>query len=212
MVTAPHAMHLLDTLSRYRATWCTYPNLYEACDPGREIAVYEDFVSFVRRNSQCFERSNQAGHMTGSALVVSSDMSKVLLTHHRKLGLWLQLGGHADGHPELDHVAMTEAIEESGLTSINFLEYERELFSTEYAAHPLPFDLDCHAIPARRDDPAHLHYDVRYLVVALDNEVPVVSEESHDVRWFTLDDARKLTSELSMHRQFDKVASIRRRL
>ena len=212
MTASHHAAQLLEALSQYRSTWCAGPNLYPAHDRTKALKVYEQFVSFVTSNEQCFERSNQVGHMTGSALVVTPNLSNVLLTHHRKLNLWLQLGGHADGNPELDHVAMTEAREESGLSNFSFLNYEKVLFSTDAKVHPLPFDLDCHKIPAHKNEPAHLHFDVRYVLVASDEEVPVVSEESHDVRWFTLEDARKLTSELSMHRQFDKVEAIRQRL
>jgi 8-oxo-dGTP pyrophosphatase MutT (NUDIX family) len=62
-----------------------------------------------------FTRERLEGHFTGSAWLVSGDGLRVLLTHHRKLGRWLQLGGHADGDRDLARVALREAEEESGL-------------------------------------------------------------------------------------------------
>jgi hypothetical protein len=74
----------------------------------------------------------------------------------------------------------------------------------------LPFDLDRHLIPANSRDPEHYHYDVRYLLINYSDETPVVSEESHDVRWFTLDEARRVTEEVSMLRQFSKVEWVKK--
>ncbi len=117
----------------------------------------------------CFFRSNLQGHFTGSAWLVSVDGRRVLLTHHRKLNRWLQLGGHADGDSDLARVALREAEEESGLTD---LEVESEIF-----------DLDRHWIPERADVPGHWHYDVRFVVRARNSEDFVVSEESHALAW-----------------------------
>lgn len=166
------------------------------------------FSAFVEAHSDCLLRSCPPGHLTGSALVTTPALDRVLLTHHRALGIWVQLGGHADGDGRLCRVACKEAEEESGLRSLI------------WAAHPLvmgkdgtpvPLDLDIHAIAASPRAAAHLHYDVRFAIIATaaDSEPVIVSEESHDVRWFTLSEARALTSEPSMHRQFDKLEALR---
>jgi 8-oxo-dGTP pyrophosphatase MutT (NUDIX family) len=94
---------------------------------------------------------------------------RVLLTHHRKLGRWLQLGGHADGDPHLAAVALREAEEESGLSGLR--------------VEPVVFDLDRHWIPARGSEPGHWHYDMRFVVRATVSEDFVVSEESHALAW-----------------------------
>lgn len=120
--------------------------------------------------SDPFARSRLAGHFTGSAWLVSADGSRVLLTHHRKLGRWLQLGGHADGDRDLAAVALREAEEESGLSGL-------QLPTTAI------FDLDRHWIPERSEVPGHWHFDVRYVVVAGANEDFVVSEESLELAW-----------------------------
>jgi len=131
-------------------------------------ATVELFNVFVRDHPECCERSLVQGHLTGSAWLVSADEQRVLLTHHRKLDRWLQLGGHADGDSNLADVAQREAEEESGLAGLQ--------------VDPDIFDLDRHRIPARGDDPEHWHYDVRFVVRAQDDAVRV-GPESLDLAW-----------------------------
>jgi 8-oxo-dGTP pyrophosphatase MutT (NUDIX family) len=146
---------------------------YAARHPQR-AAVAELFLELLREGTPAFERSHAFGHFTGSAWLVDAAGERVLLTHHRKLDLWLQLGGHADGDVDLAEVALREAIEESGLTG---LVREGDVF-----------DLDRHWIPARGEEPGHWHYDVRYVVRASDNEHFVVSPESHALAWRVIDE------------------------
>jgi 8-oxo-dGTP pyrophosphatase MutT (NUDIX family) len=127
------------------------------------------FAAFIADNPDCCERSLPAGHLTGSAWLVSRDGRRVLLTHHRKRGKWLQLGGHADGDHDLARVALREAEEESGLRDL--------------VVEPAIFDLDCHWIPARKADPGHYHWDMRYVVRARGDETFTVSDESHALAW-----------------------------
>ncbi len=113
-----------------------------------ESATIDRFEAFVGSEPHCFQRNCWAGHVTGSAWIVNAQQTHVLLTHHRKLNRWLQLGGHSDGDGDPLRVACREAEEESGL-----------------AVAPvsiLLFDIDIHLIPARKDDPAHHHFDARY--------------------------------------------------
>lgn len=128
-----------------------------------------DFIDLLQTHPLAFERADPHGHFTGSAWLVSADGRRVLLTHHRKLGRWLQLGGHADGDMDLARVALREAQEESGLDA---LVGETDIF-----------DLDRHRIPARAGEPEHWHYDVRYVVHARGSEVFAVSAESHALAW-----------------------------
>ncbi len=80
-----------------------------------EAAMVQATSEFVRSNPDALLRSNLGGHLTGSAWIVDRAHIWTLLTHHRKLDKWLQLGGHADGDPDLLAVALREAEEESGL-------------------------------------------------------------------------------------------------
>lgn len=131
------------------------------------------FTDLVGTEGNPYSRENAFGHFTGSALVVSADGRRTLLTHHRKLGLWLQPGGHADGDRDLRRVALREAREETGLVGL----------SIESAI----FDLDRHWIPARPGEPAHWHYDVRFLVRVGSDERYTVTPESHALRWWPIE-------------------------
>ncbi|MEE4300782.1 MAG: NUDIX hydrolase [Pseudomonadales bacterium] len=150
------------------------------------------FRAFVEAYEDCFERSLAwPGHVTGSAWIVSPERDAVLLTHHRKLDLWIQLGGHADGNPDPLDVALVEGLEESGLPSLTPLD----------AA--VPFDLDIHRIPARRDEPEHEHFDVRYAFLAPHRDY-VVSDESHDLAWVPIEDLSSYTKDESVLRMAQK--------
>jgi len=149
-------------------------------------------ITFLKSDENCFERDNSLGHFTGSAWVVNPSRDAVLLTHHRKLNKWLQLGGHADGNPDLQTVARQEAIEESGVQSLKVVSKEI-------------FDLDIHPIPTLEKYHAHLHYDVRFLFeAASDTDKLVVSPESHDVAWVPLEKVTGLNPEPSMTRMVEK--------
>ncbi|HEY4530709.1 MAG TPA: NUDIX hydrolase [Luteimonas sp.] len=130
------------------------------------------FIELLAEGVHAFLRERLEGHFTASAFLVSADGQRTLLTHHRKLGRWLQPGGHADGDTDLARVALTEASEESGLPG---LRVEGGIF-----------DLDRHWIPERRDVPGHWHHDVRYIVRAGTDEAYVVGEESNDLAWLDI--------------------------
>ena len=114
---------------------------------------------------------------------------RALLAHHRKLGRWLQPGGHSDGDPDTLAVALREAREESGL----------EVRVLDDAI----FDIDVHAIPAVGREPAHFHFDVRFLVQA-EHDRFTVSEESHALAWVPAEGLGALTDEESVLRMARK--------
>jgi len=157
-----------------------------------EWATIDLFDAFLHSGTTVFERSHVIGHFTGSAWVVSADGKRVLLTHHRKLDRWLQPGGHADGDDDLARVALREAQEETGLAGVRLQDGEI-------------FDLDRHLIPARKSDPDHWHYDVRYVVRAGADERFAVSEESHDLVWRDVAElALAVDTEASVRRMAEK--------
>lgn len=152
-----------------------------------ESQVATRFIEFLSANPDCFERSLQRGHVTGSAWLVDASGSHVLLTHHKKLGMWIQLGGHADGDSDILRVALREAREESGLSSIEQIS-------------PKIFDIDVHQIPGRPDEPEHLHWDIRYALRATGDEECVPTDETHELRWVEIANLNRLTQEESMLR------------
>ncbi len=150
--------------------------LQEARLHGQAVeAERERVLDFCRRHPDALVRQCRDGHLTGSAFVVDPGHRRALLIHHRKLDRWLQPGGHADGEGDLALVALTEAIEETGIRDLEVV---------------VPaIDVDIHLIAARKADPLHLHLDVRFLVLA-----PVGSEPNPDTvetkgaAWLSLDD------------------------
>ncbi len=155
-----------------------------------ESATIDRFEAFVTSEPRCFQRDCWSGHVTGSAWIVNLKQTHVLLTHHRKLNRWLQLGGHSDGDNRPLRVACREAVEESGLV----VEPIRDVL----------FDIDIHLIPARQDDPAHHHFDARFALRAVASDAYRVSDESHALRWVKIEEIDAFTTEPSMLRMAGK--------
>lgn len=139
-----------------------------------EVKAKERIKEFITAHPNCFLRSNLAGHLTASAWILSPCKTKALLTHHKKIGSWIQLGGHADGEIDLGAVALKEAHEESGILDLVFLNHG-------------VFDVDVHYIEPYKEVPGHYHYDVRFLLMAL-HENFVISDESHALAWVFVDE------------------------
>ena len=171
--------HVIRQLREYGTRW---PN---------EAETVARFVAFVAAHPDCFERHLAEGHVTGSAWVVDRAGTRVLLTHHKKLDMWVQLGGHADGDADVFRVARGEAEEESGLTGL-------------VPVWNHVFDVDVHRIPPRGPVPEHVHWDLRYAFRAAAGETYRVGAESHDLAWVEIGALRAVTSEESMLRMARK--------
>ena len=156
-----------------------------------EHTILEHMVDFVENSPDCFDRHHK-GHVTGSAWIVSDDLSKALLTHHRKYNIWLQLGGHADGNPDIKSVAYQEAFEESGIKDLELLT-------------PDIYDIGIHPVPNR----CTYHYDISYLIKAPRNASYKVSSESHDLAWVALEEVYQYSTKRSVLRMVEKVSLIK---
>lgn len=148
---------LVADLQHYAAVW------------PMEADAVQQFLALASDPADPYVRERLDGHFTGSAWLVNAAGTHLLMTHHRKLDRWLQLGGHADGDRDLAAVALKEAEEESGLTAL--------------VVEGGIFDIDRHWIPERGDVPGHWHHDVRYVVRATGSEAFAVSDESHALAW-----------------------------
>jgi 8-oxo-dGTP pyrophosphatase MutT (NUDIX family) len=188
-----HRRSLLEMLSLYREQFPA------------EAGVVDRIRALIETHTDCFERTCRPGHITGSSWIFSADRRRCLLTHHRKFDCWLQLGGHADGHAEVEQVALREAREESGMQGFDLVCIDGAL---------LPLDVDVHQIPARWDDDgrliedAHDHHDVRFLLIAHPGQELRLSAESHDLAWFALDEVPRQTDEESVLRMLRKALEL----
>ncbi len=154
-----------------------------------------DTILFIEQHrSGWWQRSTLNGHVTAAAWLVNAQLTHALLLHHAKLDRWLQPGGHID---DTDNTpsdgALREAMEETGLPGL-------------LLADPVLFDVDVHTIPQRLDEVAHLHYDVRYLVVAKNSSV-TLSHESLGFRWIALDEIANSNMDESITRLAKKSIS-----
>ncbi|MCP3917810.1 MAG: NUDIX hydrolase [bacterium] len=161
---------------------------YAARDADQQL-IQQRILTFVDAHADTLWRTCLAGHLTASALLLDDAREHVLLHHHKKLERWLQFGGHVDGDPDLARNARRETIEESGIAPAWI--------------SPDPIDLDVHPIPARPEEPAHDHHDVRFLAVAPPSAEECISEESNELRWFTPAAARALDLDVSLRRLID---------
>ncbi|NBM20171.1 NUDIX hydrolase [Streptomyces sp. GC420] len=149
-------------------------------DYERQPALRDVYLDHLASHPDGVWKACGAGHITASALVIDPARERVLLTLHRKLGMWLQTGGHCEpGDATLADAAMREAREESGIPE---------------GLEPLPggpVTLDRHSIPA----PCHWHFDVQYGVLAPPDAVAAISEESLDLRWFSYEEVPGVADE-----------------
>lgn len=139
----------------------------------------EKVLDFLKNNTNCFDRSNLKGHITAGGLVV--DMKgNVLLNHHKKSGMWFQFGGHSDGEENSLNVAKREIKEEAGLENL-------QLISNKI------FDVDVQKIDysAKKNEPEHYHFDINFLFKT-DNMDFKLSNESTEIKWVTIKEAKKL--------------------
>ena len=153
-------------------------------------------LALVESELACFSRATFApGHFTGSLFVLSAD-GRVLLHHHRRLGRWLQMGGHDEGEHDPSATALREGREESGLGDLVLLS-------------PAILDLDVHPIPAAKGEPAHAHFDVRYAAITREPSSARADEaESLGLAWLPLAEAAGRMGEPGALRALAKAARL----
>jgi 8-oxo-dGTP pyrophosphatase MutT (NUDIX family) len=138
----------------------------------RQEGLRRDFLRHLADHPDGTFRECVAGHITASTIVVDESRTRVLLTLHRKIRAWLQLGGHCEpGDATLAGAALREATEESGIDGLRLL--------------PVPAQLDLHAVRCHPEGSWHL--DVQFVALAPPDARHAISAESEDLRWFPVD-------------------------
>ena len=156
---------------------------------GDQKSVRDAILAFIDAHPlDAHLRARPEGHLTASALVLDASGERALLTFHKKLGRWLQLGGHCDGDANLPGAALREAREESGIDDLTI--------------DPVPVDVDIHRIPPHKDEPEHLHLDTRFIAWAPPGAREAISDESLELRWFTREESESLATDDSVRRLF----------
>jgi 8-oxo-dGTP pyrophosphatase MutT (NUDIX family) len=177
------------------------------CADEKERADVQRIIELAQRHPNITSPLCEVGHITGSAMIVHGASRRVLLNHHRKFDRWMQFGGHMDNDLEPHVTALREAREESGLMDLVFAPLTRAAGEGQ-GVGALPFDVDVHAVPARNDRPEHLHLDLRYLLATEQPDTAQATDESNDIRWFSLDELPALNLEPGVWRMIRKAQAI----
>lgn len=142
----------------------------------REVRSRERILTELARLANPFDRLADAVHVTGSAIVVGPPGT--VLHRHKRIGIWMQPGGHLDPGEQPWEAALRETREETGLP-----------VSHPDGGTPRMVHIDAH--PAGE----HFHLDLRYLLLSEDAKPAPGVGESKDVRWFSWQDAIAIADE-----------------
>lgn len=184
MTIDPRVEHLSRLLDDYRPV-----------DEG-ERAHYARMRALLEHSDAPFSGSSyEPGHFTASAFILSPATDALFFIHHRKLGRWLQPGGHVEPEDaDILAAARREVTEEVALHDPTLADGVDGIF-----------DIDVHPIPARKDQPGHSHFDVRFLFRAPATDAVSASEETLGGRWFALDEITAASTEPSIARAVTKI-------
>ncbi len=153
---------VVDTLRRWRPV-----------DPAQD-SLRHAVLAFVLARPDACQRACVPGHVTASTLVLDHTGSRTVLTLHRRLGRWVQLGGHCEeSDADIVSAALREAEEESGIGGLTI--------------DDMPAALHVHALTCSSGVKTH-HLDVQFVAHAPEDAQIAISDESLDLRWWPLDD------------------------
>lgn len=138
-----------------------------------EMTRLTPLLNQINRKSNPFDRKTLPGHITASGIVMEND--KLLMIFHPFLKKWLQPGGHLESGETPLQAAKRETLEETGVCC---------KLHKWHGEHCTPIDIDIHSIPEnfKKLEPAHSHYDFRYLLFT-DSARPLIHKGDHKVSW-----------------------------
>jgi 8-oxo-dGTP pyrophosphatase MutT (NUDIX family) len=163
--------------------------------PGEQRAIAEMQVLLGSPHDVLSSYWFDPGHFTVSGFITDPGLTHLVLIHHRRIGSWLQPGGHIEpGDASVLATLHREIAEETGL---------RDLQPTA----PDVFDIDVHRVPAHRSQPAHQHFDVRFHAIT-DHVALTPTDEVRDAAWVPLADVGAWTEDRSVRRAVEKLRSL----
>jgi 8-oxo-dGTP pyrophosphatase MutT (NUDIX family) len=140
------------------------------------VAAREHFLSALGQLAAPCDEHAGPTHVTASGIVVGR--RGTVLHRHKKLGIWMQPGGHIDPGESPPDAARREAEEELGMTV------------THVSDGPLLLHLDTHEAAL-----GHTHLDVRYLLIGTDADPAPPPGESPEARWYSWEEADAMADE-----------------
>lgn len=169
-------MHYIEAISNYNPQ-----NAQEANDQ-------KIILSYIRAfQSNVLTRENEIAHITSSALILNKALDQTLMIHHNIYQTWAWTGGHADGEEDLFKVAVKEALEETGLETI-------EALSSEIASIDI-IPVYGHMKRGKYVS-SHLHLNISYVLIAdKEAKLKVNLEETSGVRWISIDEIEQYSNE-----------------
>lgn len=163
----------------------------------REASEKQVILTFMDSFTDVLTRKNQIGHFVTSALVVNHQRTKVLMIYHKIYQSWAWIGGHADGEEDLKAVVKREVAEETGIEHVFFL--VDGIFGLE----------DLIVVPHYKRGkfvPAHLHFDVTYLLEADEKEpIRIKKDENSAVKWIPVEQVVESSTEEHMKPVYEKL-------
>jgi len=148
------------------------PQILESNYPNKQALI--DFL----KSPNPFSRDNLEAHFTGSTWLFNNENTKVLLMKHKKLGIWLQMGGHIEDGENIWEAAKRELLEESGIPE------EEITMGTKIIS------INSYNIPEHKGVPEHIHHDVSFSAHVDETKVyldRVNKVEGLEMKWFSID-------------------------
>lgn len=163
----------------------------------QECADKDLMLYYIENYEDTLTRENKTCHFTASSWIVNKEKTKVLMIYHNIYDSWAWTGGHCDGDPDVLHVALKEAEEETGLKNIKVL--NENIASLEILT------VDGH-VKRGKYVSSHVHLNCSFLLEADENEnLHIKEDENSGVKWVDINEALKLTSEPKMVAIYEKL-------
>ena len=164
-------------------------NSIEKFNPFNEQEEVEKriMLKYINDFDDVLTRKNEYGHFTSSAFILNKERTKMLMIYHRIYNSWAWTGGHSDGDSDLLYVAMKEAKEETGITSVKPI--KDDIYSLEIIT------VNGHEKRGKYVG-SHVHLNTTFLLEADENEsIRIKEDENSGVKWVPIEEITTISNE-----------------